>query len=172
MREIGQYPPDAPVAYFCLYDNIIEISGSAPIDYDGTTCSPSCSALPHTYIISPGVYCFQNKEFQLQQEGLYRFFMPHVETQQRIVFAGNNNSFASVMTLVSGVAWSVQHGNSDCRGCGAAPLSGNWTNLETIIMQRKISLLCGTTAGFAQHLLKKVGIASRLVHVATLVQPW
>jgi hypothetical protein len=77
-----------PIVYHALFKTIILIS---PINSNALT-------LPDTLIISPGVYKFGRNNYELKNEGLYRFILPGIENQQRIVF--NNNT----MSLMSSVA--------------------------------------------------------------------
>lgn len=112
--------------------------------------------LPDDLIIKPGVYQFDNKSYQLMQEGLYRFMIPEKKNQQRIVYTNN------ISILLSSISWLVTHGESD------DGLSYN--ELVSQAKQRKLFLTCEAIARFSKTLLAKNNVDSRIIGTRTLDQ--
>lgn len=76
-----------------------------------TTAEPTHS-FSSSIIAQPGVYAYNDENFDLSQPGLYRFFNPMTDTTNRVVYGGD------VMALLSAAAWWAAHGVSDNRTPG------------------------------------------------------
>ena len=72
---------NTPQAYFAYQTSINEIIADYSL-VDSKT-------LPDELLIAPGYYEFQDLNYDLTKEGLYRFYLPEIENQQRIVFDSN-----------------------------------------------------------------------------------
>ena len=112
--------------------------------------------LPDDLIINPGLYQFDNKSYQLIQEGLYRFMFPEKKNQQRIIYTNN------ISILLSSISWPVTHGEGD------DGLSYN--DLVFQAKQRRLFLTCEAIARFAKTLLEKNNVNSRIIGTRTLDQ--
>ncbi|MFH1476276.1 MAG: hypothetical protein ABIH24_02125 [Verrucomicrobiota bacterium] len=110
--------------------------------------------LPQSLIIMPGIYRVHGCSYDLAKEGLYRFFYPGVENQQRIVYRSDPWSF------VSALSWLSSHGNRDNGKSVAAKIK--------IVMREKLIVTCGDMAAFGAHLLAQHGFQTRRVGSRTL----
>jgi len=110
--------------------------------------------LPDSLIITPGIYRVNNQIYDLQNEGLYRFIYPEVSNKQRIVYEKDNN------VLLSSISWIVSHGNADD--------TLSFESLENKAKDSKLSITCGTMISWAQSLLGRLNIPSRIVLGLTL----
>ena len=93
---------DPPIVFHALLDKFDRVSGTA-----GTA---GASPLPSSLVIAPGRYAFAGNTYDVREQGLYRFCHPHKDNQQRIVYDARNGN---VEALLSGLAWTATHGNSD-----------------------------------------------------------
>jgi hypothetical protein len=110
--------------------------------------------LPSKLVLSPGRYTVHGKTYALSHEGLYRFFNPTLENQQRIIY--KKDSFA----LLSAVCWVTSHG---WRDEGKSP-----KQLQTIALREKVVIICGSVARLAVDILMEQGILARVVQAKTL----
>ena len=138
-----------PQAYFAYQTSINEvIADSSLVD---------SKVLPAKLLISPGHYTFENLSYDLTKEGLYRFYLPEIENQQRIVFNGNIDS------LLSSIAWIYSHGNSD-----------NNKSIEELndkALHSKIFGTCDNISHWVKHNLDEHEIKSRVVQTLT-IEDW
>lgn len=117
-------------------------------------CRSNGQPLPETLVIPPGIYRVYGYSYRLAKEGLYRFFSPGIENQQRIVYRSDAWAF------VSAISWLSSHGSrDDCKSI-ACKLK--------IAMREKLVITCGDMSAFGQHLLSEHGIPSRVVATSTL----
>jgi len=110
--------------------------------------------IPSELIIPAGTYDFLGSHYLLQDEGLYRFFLPGKINVQRIIYKNDLDS------LLSSISWIVTHGNSDNRK----------SNLELSdkALHSKLFLTCGNTSNWAHSILSKLNIKSRVVASLTM----
>ena len=106
--------------------------------------------LPDKLIIEPGVYKFLDRQYSLEQEGLYRFFGPGcAEIEQRIVYQKDLNA------LLSSISWIATHGDAD------SSLSD--TDLSKKAQKAKLFIECVGTTKWAKSILDSYNIKSRRV---------
>ena len=137
-----------PIVYYVCFDQIEIIH---PI---GKTTRSNITTLPSNLIISPNLYIYNGKIFNLSKEGLYRFIITNKDNQQRVVYEKNLDA------LISAIAWIHTHGNSDNH------LSNK--ELTKKATKSKIFLTCGHVSSWALHILNSLGIKARLVGGLTL----
>ena len=113
--------------------------------------------LPNSLIIKKGNYQFSNENYELVDEGLYRFVFPTKINQQRIVFEEN------IDVLLSSICWIFTHGNSDD--------GKSHIEIEKKALQSKIFATCGPLVSWANDFLQKLNINTRIVSTLT-VDPW
>lgn len=143
---LKRFPDNKPYVYFAYSTNSEAIS-DIPGHQDAVH-------LPDSLIIPPGVYNYHGYIYQLNKEGLYRFFHYAKGNQQRIVFNGNLDA------LLSGLSWMVSLGTID-NGKSAEELNSKAS-------KENLFLTCGPTAKWVNSILNKLGIKSRLVSSLTL----
>lgn len=137
---------NTPQAYFAYQTSINEIIGEHSL--------VDSKPLPGKLLISPGYYVFENLSYDLTTEGLYRFYLPEIENQQRIVFNGNIDS------LLSSIAWIYSHGNSDN--------DKSIKELYDKALHSKIFGTCDNISHWVKHILDNHQIKSRVVQTLTL----
>ena len=110
--------------------------------------------IPNELIMPAGAYNFLGSHYLLQDEGLYRFFLPGKINVQRIIYKNDLDS------LLSSISWIVTHGNSDNRK----------SNLELSdkALHSKLFLTCGNISAWAHSILSKLNIKSRVVASLTM----
>ena len=159
----GTWPWVPIINYLARTDRPYSDKDDTPFAYRmyGTTLEtvlPSASGggkdLPDALVIPPGCYRVWGRQYDLTQEGLYRFVAPGKRNRQRIVYNEDPD------VLLSGIAWIASHGTAD----------DALTNKEKIAkaMRGKLSLTCGEISVLAQALLENAGVKSRLVMTLTL----
>jgi hypothetical protein len=145
-RSDKKFPfTNTPFAYRALNDQVTRLE-PAPV--------PFALPLPNTLIISPGVYSFQGNVYRLKEAGLYRFYLVGKEYQQRIIFDGN------IKALLSALSWISAHGDIDN--------ALTQDQLETKALMYKLIVSCGVISYFANEVLTKNGVRSRVVSTVTL----
>ncbi len=113
--------------------------------------------LPNQLIIQRGIYTFFDKDYDLNNEGLYRFSFPLKINQQRIVFEKNIDS------LLSAICWISSHGSIDNEK--------DFSEINKKAENSKISLTCGPIIEWVSSILKNYSIKHRIVSCLTL-QNW
>ncbi|WP_422366420.1 hypothetical protein [Pelagibius sp.] len=118
---------------------------------------PPASALPAGFVIPPGVYSFGGANYDCTSEGLYRFWDPLGQTQQRLVY------HSDVDALMSGLAWVVVNGRAD-------------ESLSVLAMTNKavtskLSMLCGRTVEWAKAICDSLGVEARICNALTGAAP-
>ena len=140
---------NTPQAYFAYQTSINEIIADLSLG--------DSEPLPDELLILPGHYAFQNLNYDLTKEGLYRFYLPEIENQQRIVFNGDIDS------LLSSIAWIYSHGNSDN--------NKSIKELDDKVSHSKIFGTCDNISHWIKHILDDQQIKSRVVQTLT-VEDW
>ena len=140
---------NTPQAYFAYQTSINEIIADLSL--------VDSEPLPDELLILPGHYAFQNLNYDLTKEGLYRFYLPEIENQQRIVFNGDIDS------LLSSIAWIYSHGNSDN--------NKSIKELDDKASHSKIFGTCDNISHWIMHILDDRQIKSRVVQTLT-VEDW
>ena len=140
---------NTPQAYFAYQTSINEIIADYSL-VDSKT-------LPDELLIAPGYYEFQDLNYDLTKEGLYRFYLPEIENQQRIVFDSNVDS------LLSSIAWIYSHGNSDN--------NKSVEELDDKALHSKIFGTCDNISHWIKHILDDRQIKSRVVQTLT-IEDW
>ena len=152
LKEKNFDPPSSDIntsfVYHAFLENITEISISK---------KEKSQFLPNSLIIKKGNYQFGNKNYELVDEGLYRFVFPTKVNQQRIVFEEN------IDALLSSICWIFTHGNSDDKK--------SYTEIEQKALQSKIFATCGPLVSWANDFLQKLNINTRIVSTLT-IDPW
>ena len=100
--------------------------------------------LPDSLVLKPAIYQYQGRSYDLTQEGMYRFSLPLVDNQQRIVFAGD------LGIMLSSLSWIFVHGFSD-RGLPSVE------EALTQALTRKLRLSCGFIHSLATTILTNLG---------------
>lgn len=116
----------------------------------------SAAQLPETLVIPPGAYRVHGKTYRLEQEGLYRFFHPMRDNQQRIVYRKD------LYALMSAVGWIHSHGSRD-----------DYKGFDEVMrlgLTGKLILTCGPYSNFVVQLFSQLGIRIRRVSVRTLLE--
>ena len=139
---------NTPQAYFAHQTSINKI-----IAVDPRSLSVDLKPLPNELLILPGHYTFQDLNYNLTTEGLYRFYLPEIENQQRIVFNGNVDS------LESSIAWIYSHGNSDN--------DKSIKELHDKALHSKIFGTCDNISHWIKYILDDHQIESRVVQTLT-----
>ena len=140
---------NTPQAYFVYQTSVNQIIADQSLVDSGP--------LPDELLILPGYYTFQDLNYNLTTEGLYRFYLPEIENQQRIVFNGNADS------LLSSIAWIYSHGNSDN--------DKSIKELYDKALHSKIFGTCDNISHWIKHVLDDHQIKSRVVQTLT-VENW
>jgi hypothetical protein len=152
IQDAAAYGDDPPVVYRAL----LEQTDAVP----ETAASAETPELPAPLVIAPGRYAFAGKAYDLQKQGLYRFFLPVRETQQRIVYDANNGD---VEAFLSALAWIVSHGCSDVSKSDEA--------LTQKATTTKLFVDCGRLSQWAVYVLAANKIRARRVGSCTLDEP-
>lgn len=105
--------------------------------------------LPDSLVITPGTYQINNQNFDFTKEGLYRILIVPEVNFQRIVYKND------IETLLSSLSWIDSHGTRDD--------DLKFKALEEKAKSEKIILTCGPISKFAQYILDKQKIPSRVV---------
>jgi len=126
-----------------------------PILHVNTTVSktlPKDDLLFSKRLIFPkGIYTFHGIRYDLTQEGLHRILdVANHDSLQLIIYEND------VPTLLSAFAWSVKHGNKDDRK--------PFKSLVKLQRQGNLSMTCGPVSNYIHTHLRRLGIASRLIH--------
>lgn len=135
---------NTPTAYYCCRTVVKEI-----FPFAGNAVN-----LPQKLVIPPGVYRVHGRTYNLKQEGLYRFFFPCKDNQQRIVYRRDR------LALISALSWIQTHGNRD-----------SWKDVKALKKQaltEKLIITCGCISNFAYHVITGLGISCRCVGSFTL----
>ena len=152
VREKIIEPPsiesNSPFVYYAYFDTIEIIHGIEGII--GST------ELPNSLIIRPGKFKFDEKTYDLNREGLYRFVYPGKENHQRIVYEKN------IDALLSGISWIYSHGNSDD--------NKTYQEINEKALYSKIFATCGSISEWAKKILEENNIKARIVSSLTLEQ--
>ena len=143
---------DPPIVFHALLDNSTM--------FPGLPRTAGAAPLPSSLVIAPGRYAFAGNTYNVREQGLYRFCHPHKENQQRIVYDARNGN---VEALVSGLAWTATHGNSD----DGKPKEALTRKATTT----KLFITCGTISEWALDILSRNKIRARFVLTLTL-DPW
>ncbi|MCH8476186.1 MAG: hypothetical protein LAT55_13275 [Opitutales bacterium] len=107
--------------------------------------APAVASLPSSLVIEPGFYTWQGVTYDCREEGLYRFFLPMQDTQQRIVWQSD------VFALMSAIAWICVNGRADESLTVAEMLTRARTS--------KLRMLCGKQIEFAKAICDSAHIA-------------
>jgi hypothetical protein len=111
--------------------------------------------LPESLIVPPGAYAVFGQNYELHEEGLYRFICPMAENRQCIVFQSD------VWALMSAVCWLVSHGYRD---------NGKTVAEKKEIARRgKLIITCGDCSEFSRSLFQELQIPIRQANIATLL---
>jgi len=128
-----------PIVFHLIDESINKVSHSPK---DGINIS-------NQLIIKPGTYKFQDNNYSLDKEGLYRFILPGTLNMQRIVYKDD------VDALLSAMCWIVSHGNSDNKK------SNN--RISNKALHSKVFITCGHISKWAKSIFDSLDIESRLV---------
>lgn len=111
--------------------------------------------LPSALVIPPGVYTFRGGAYDCTAEGRHEFVEFGVETQQRIVWAGD------VHALMSAIAWICVNGRAD-ESLGLA-------DKTTRALTSKLRMLCSKTVEWAKYLTDSanIGLEARVARCLT-----
>lgn len=137
---------DEDFAYYILGDRVVQIS---PMNDPGNS-----EILPEGLVVKPGFYNFNGQVYDLNNEGLYRFFVPLQTSQQRIVYKSDIDS------LLSSLSWIVTHGNTDD--------TKSLEELTAKAKQSKLVLTCGSNIKWSQNIFQSLRLKSRMVMGLTL----
>lgn len=152
LKEKNVDPPSSDMntafVYHVFLENIKEIHASK---------KEKSQSLPNSLIIKKGNYQFGNKNYEIKDEGLYRFVFPTKVNQQRILFEDN------IDALLSSICWIFTHGNSDD--------DKSHTEIQQKALQSKIFTTCGPLVSWANDFLQKLNINTRIVSTLT-VDTW
>jgi hypothetical protein len=118
---------------------------------------PEGVALPAALVISPGYYTYGGSTYDCTLEGLYRFWHPMVDTQQRIVYQSN------VDAMLSALAWICSNGRYD--------ETMTISQKVTRAMNSKLRVLCGKAVEFSKAITDSFAIQSRVVRAHTAQTP-
>lgn len=127
------------------------------------TTQPTGIALTTGLLLAPGVYNYGGKSYECYEEGLYRFWNPMSDTQQRIVFSGD------VELLMSSLAWVTANGTED------ELLTTSQKTAQARIGH--VRMMCGNTSAWSKAIcdsLPNVGFPSvqtRIVRALTSETP-
>lgn len=148
-KNVDPPAPDINTAfvYHAFLENIKEIHSSK---------KEKSQFLPNSLIIKKGNYQFGNENYELEDEGLYRFIFPTKANQQRIVFEEN------IDALLSSICWIFTHGNSDDEK--------SHKEIQQKALQSKIFATCGPLVSWANDFLQKLNINIRIVSTLTVDQ--
>jgi hypothetical protein len=140
---------DPPVVYHAL----LEQTDAIP----GTAATAETPRLPAPLVIAPGRYAFAGRAYDLRKQGLYRFFLPHRDNQQRIVYDANKGD---VDAFLSALAWIASHGSSDNSKSDEALTQKATTS--------KLFIICGRVSQWGVYMLAANKLRARRVGSCTL----
>lgn len=149
LKEKNIKPPspenNTSFVYHAYLENIKEILASK---------TENSQSLPNSLIIKKGNYQFENKNYELRDEGLYRFIFPTKSNQQRIVFEED------IEALLSSICWIFTHGNSDDKK--------SYVKIQQKALHSKVFVTCGPLVSWANNFLEKLDIKVRIVSTLTI----
>jgi len=149
LKEKNFDPPSSDMntsfVYYAFLEDIKEIPASK---------KEKSQILPNSLIIEKGNYQFGNENYELVDEGLYRFIFPTKINQQRIVFKDN------IDALLSSICWIFTHGNSDDKK--------SHIEIQQKALQSKIFATCGPFVSWANDFLQKLNLNTRIVSTLTV----
>lgn len=105
--------------------------------------------LPDTLLVSPGTYRVGHVSFALEQEGIYRFYLPGHLSEQRLVCQQGVDS----LLQMQGYLW--RYGNGDD--------FASFQEMLEFLKHRPINLTCGYLAELSAYLFEKIQVTSRPV---------
>lgn len=152
LKEKNIEPPSSNIntsyVYHAFLENIKEIPSSR---------MEKSQPIPNSLIIKKGNYEFGNENYELKDEGLYRFIFPTKINQQRIIFEEN------IDALLSSICWIFTHGNSDDEK--------SYTEIQKKALHSKIFATCGPLVSWTNDFLNKLNVNVRIVSTLT-VDTW
>jgi len=143
-------PQVPPLAYRMRGTTVERIAAQTD---DGGATEP----LPEAFVIPPGRYRLWGRTYDMTAEGAYRFVNPQTANAQRIVYAED------VDALLSGLAWASSHGKLDD---ALGP-----DDLLAKACTGKLSLTCDRLAALGREVLRRQGVAARVVLGRTAEEP-
>jgi hypothetical protein len=142
-KKFVEYKKTDVIAYRCIA-NELERCKSSNLD---KTIVPK--KLPNELFISKGIYSIEDKLFNLQKEGLYRFYALDRINEQRIIPP------KEIVKVLGTISWLWSYGNID--------ESLDINKLLSIALNKKLCLGCSKLSFFCCSILTKLGYSSRVV---------